>query len=403
MLSDINFLNFLIKFLEGIPMADFKIIVDYEKNSAWSLSDDHGRLLHATAVGTLAEIGSAMGLGLAEQTKVLDEMVEKLLNLRDHSAQFTPASFSAMDIISGKILPPASLDVSTLASAGFDIYSRTASLSDIDKLVQLQSWIDQTFGAQPTEASKLTFKTPGAITDSWLVLRDVLPILTLPSGDIPTSQSGNVIYNKPFSYEGQSEIFMMVSDSNGAPVKVSISRVDKVFSKISSLKLYQDYIQSLALSRSQNAVNILEGDGVKNFSYDTIAWRKIGDANYNYAKLPIVSIRASDLSATILSAGSIVKTEANDIYYISSPKFGDKAAVTIKIETGASYLISPSEMNLAAIRSDYGDQVTISTQITAKQGLFINELMQKNTMHMDAAANILKMFADLSNRLANQI
>ncbi len=384
-------------------MADFSIVTDYKNNDIWTLSDKNGSIIQATAVGKLAKIGSVMGAGLAEQTEVLREMVEKIRNLRDNSSKFTPANFPAMQIVSGKILPPSTLDISQLVESGINIYSSTTNISDIDKLVQLESWLDQTFGNTISPVVKLTYRLPGSSSDSWVILRDVIPIPALPQGSLPQNPTGGTALNKPFSYEGQPEIFMMVQDSDGSVVKAKVSGIDEVFAMVSSLKEYQDYIEQRSLNRSQSAVTTLNNDEIKDIQYDAIAWKKGGDQNFNYAKLPLVSIQSSALGSTTAPQGTILRTENNEYFYVVSPKNGDKDAETQKVEIGNSYLISPDEVNLASIRSDYGDQVTFATQISAKQGLFINELMQKHTMHFDAASNVLKAFVDMMNRISNQV
>ncbi len=384
-------------------MSDFNIITDYAKKSVWSLSDKNGSLLYTKAVGTFAEIGSNIGLSLAEQTQVLDEMVENLMKLRDHTAQFSPTNFPALKIESGVILPPTSLDVSALASSKFDVFSTSVTLAEVDKLVELESWLDRTFGEQNSDAYKVTYLTPGATTDSWMVLRNVLPISTLPSGSVPVDQSGNVLINKPFSNEGQSGIFMMIRGKNNELIKASVGRIDEVFSKVKSLDEYQKYIETRALERSKAAIDMLKGDEISNFSYDSVAWRKIGDESFKYAKLPIVSILSKDLQSTVLPSGTIVRTEKDELYYIKSPKVGTVDASYERVEIGASFFIAPDEIILAGIRAKYGDQVTVATQISAKQGLYINELMQKKTLHFDVATNILKMFSDLHNKMAGQL
>jgi hypothetical protein len=65
--------------------------------------------------------------------------------------------------------------------------------------------------------------------------------------------------------------------------------------------------------------------------------------------------------------------------------------------------MAPTTSILSSIRSLYGDQITRATQISAQQGLFVNELMQKYSMYFDAASNVLKAFVDLKNRISNQI
>ncbi len=384
-------------------MATFEIITDYENDIAWNLSDRNGTVLHATAVGELAQIGSRLGQNLDEQTEVLRDMVDSIGELRDNSAKFTPASFPAMQIVSGKITLPADQDITALVTAGINIYSSATSVADIDRLVSLERWMDQAFGATTSPAMKVTYQLPGETTDRWLVVKDAVPIPTLPPGAVPRTPTGSVQLNKPFATEGQTGTFMMVTNGSGQTVQVTLKSMDEVFSKVSSLKEYQDYIESLALSRSRSAISILSADKITGYELDTIEWKKSGDANFSYAKLPVVSIQASDLAGTVAPAGTILVTEAKDYYYVVSAKTASANAVTQKVVVGNSYLIAPSDTSLSLIRGRYGDEITIATQISANQGLFVNELMQKHTTHFEAASNVLKAFIDLMNRISNQV
>ena len=117
----------------------------------------------------------------------------------------------------------------------------------------------------------------------------------------------------------------------------------------------------------------------------------------------MIPVQSADLANTVAPAGSILLSESKDYYYVVSPKTGSTKAVTQKVEVGSSFLIAPSESNLASIRSLYGNQITIATQTSAQQSLFVNELMQKHTMYYDAASNVLKAFVDLKNRISNQV
>ncbi len=378
-------------------MAEFNIVTDYQKNTSWLLSDNHGKVIQATAVGVLAGIGSAMGVSLEEQTDVFREMVERLTELRDNSAKFTPVNFPSLDIKAGTILPPASLDVSDLVASGIDIYSPSTNIADIDKLVQLESWLDQNFQTTTSSALKVSYRIPESSVDSWVVLKDALPIPTLSEGEVPVNSSGDVLLNKPFSWEGNPSIYIMVQDASGGVVRANVTATNEVFSKITSTAEYQNYIENLAIARATAAVNRLNEDGISTFSYDTIAWRKIGDSEYSYAKLPIVSVQDASKNNTSFSPGTILKTEKNEYFYLVS------TGVTQKVELGSSYLMAPDEVSLAAIRSEYGDEVTIATQLSAKQSLFVNELIQKHTMHFDAASNLLKAFVDLMNKISNQV
>ncbi len=384
-------------------MATFEIITDYENNIVWDLSDKNGTILHATAVGELAQIGSKLGENLDEQTEVLRDMVDSISELRENSAKFVPASFPAMQIVSGKITLPAEQDITALVSAGINIYSAQTSVADIDRLVALERWLDQAFGPTTSPATKVTYQLPGETTDAWLVVKDAVPIPTLPPGAVPQTSTGSVQLNKPFATEGQTGTFMLVTNARGETVQVTLKSMDEVFSKVSSLKEYQDYIESLSLKRSQEAVSILNIDNITGFEFDTIEWKKSGDANFSYAGLPVVSIQASALASTVSPAGTILVTEAKDYYYVVSAKTASANAVTQKIVVGNSYLIAPTDAGLSLIRSRYGDEITIATQLSANQGLFVNELMQKHTMHFEAASNVLKAFVDLMNRVSNQV
>lgn len=384
-------------------MTIFSIVTDYESGAEWRLSDNGGTLIHAAAVGALAQDGSKIGADLAEQTEVYRDMVDSIADLRDNSAKFTPEGFPPMQIVGGKILPPADVDVSALLSSGLDIYGQNTSLATIDKLVSLETWLDQTFGPTTSPAVKVTYRLPGETEDAWMVLKDVVPVPTVPPGGFPTTPTGAMALNTPFVREGQAGTLMLVKDENLATVTVTLKSIDEVFSKVSSLKEYQDYITSLAVSRSDEALRLLGQNNITGFSYDAIAWRKPGETTYNYAQLPVISIQSADRTSTVAPAGSILLTEKKEYYYVVLPKTGSTNAVTEKVEVGSSFLIAPTASILSSIRSLYGDQITIATQISAQQGLFVNELMQKYSMYFDAASNVLKAFVDLKNRISNQI
>ncbi len=384
-------------------MANFEIITDYDKEIIWNLSDNNGTVIQATAVGELAKIGSELGEKLAEQTEVFRDMVDSINDLRDNSSKFTPASFPAMQIIAGKITLPAEQDVTSLVSAGINIYSTATNVADIDKLVALEKWLDEAFGPTTSPAVKVTYQLPGDSVDTWVVLKDVVPIPTLPAGSVPQTSTGSVQINRPFATEGLNGTFLMVKNAKGETVQVTLKSMDEVFSKVTSLSEYQKYVESLALKRSEEAVKILNSDNITGFEFDTVEWKKTGDTIFSYAKLPIVSIQASDLASTVVPAGTILVTEAKDYYFVVSAKTSSTNAVTQKVVVGNSYLVAPNESSLSLIRSRYGDQITVATQVSANQGLFVNELMQKHTMHFEAASNVLKAFVDLMNRISNQV
>ncbi len=177
-------------------MANFEIITDYDKEIIWNLSDNNGTVIQATAVGELAKIGSELGEKLAEQTEVFRDMVDSINDLRDNSSKFTPASFPAMQIIAGKITLPAEQDVTSLVSAGINIYSTATNVADIDKLVALEKWLDEAFGPTTSPAVKVTYQLPGDSVDTWVVLKDVVPIPTLPAGSVPQTSTGSVQINR---------------------------------------------------------------------------------------------------------------------------------------------------------------------------------------------------------------
>lgn len=384
-------------------MPDFEIVTNYETNEIWTVSDPDGRVIQATAVGELAKIGSDLGAKLAEQTEVLREMTDSIVDLRDNAEKFTPASFPAMQIKSGLIYLPEEQDISPQLAAGIDIYSPSASLADIDKLVALEAWLDQTFGPSISPALKVTYRLPDQTTDKWVVLKDVLPIPTLAAGSVPVTTTGALALNKPFFQVGQTGTLMLVKDAEGETIIVALKTMDEVFSKVSTAEEYQNYIRSLIFKRSTDAVATLNDNNIKNFNYDTIAFTLENSGSTYYAKLPIVSIQDSALAGTTAPAGTILKTEKNEYHYVSVAKTASANAILSKAEIGSSYLIAPDVVTLSSIRSSYGDEITVATQIGSQQALFVNELMQKHTMHFEAASNALKAFVDLMNRVANQV
>jgi hypothetical protein len=293
------------------------------------------------------------------------------------------------------------------------------SLANVDRLAELATWIDNTFSTWVGDRStllefpdvKVTYRTAGATADSWQVLKNIYPLPVVPADGVLRSDTGSVVLNKPFSVEGDAAVYMMVAGSGGAPEKVKISSIDKLFSSERSVQAYDSYFLQLATARSDAVVGKLPAGAVSTAPYDAIAYTL--DMQTFLASLPIVETTTvipsgtTTFTAIQAVAGSLIKSPASAgsqefIYYVAQVANPTRRAdlVPVDVDLNKRYILSLSDEERQTVISQFGDKVVTLTQRSSQQSVYLNELMQKMTLFLDAASNAMKALTDNENRIA---
>jgi hypothetical protein len=137
---------------------------------------------------------------------------------------------------------------------------------------------------------------------------------------------------------------------------------------------------------------------------DSFQW-KYKDTNISgggYAIYPPVPKAPTDKSLVIGNFVQDPNDSQNRIYLIT----GKAGTTNIYVEVekvGDPFVLQLTKDDLVNIRGQYTEKITLMTQRTTEQQLFINSILQRHNLYFDAATNAFKALADFSGRLANLI
>jgi hypothetical protein len=145
--------------------------------------------------------------------------------------------------------------------------------------------------------------------------------------------------------------------------------------------------------------------------YDAIAYTL--DMQTFLASLPIVETTTvipsgtTTFTAIQAVAGSLIKSPASAgsqefIYYVAQVANPTRRAdlVPVDVDLNKRYILSLSDEERQTVIYQFGDKVVTLTQRSSQQSVYLNELMQKMTLFLDAASNAMKALTDNENRIA---
>lgn len=393
----------------------YKITTDYSSDAQWELRDADRNSVKIAAVGTLAQIGSDMGYKVRIQRDAMVQLIDEVEAVRDTMRSVANQGFPELTLQTTSVRPPEALDVADLLPTPMT----SLGLADVNRLAELATWVDATFSTWVGDKSpllafpdvKVTYRTAGATEDSWKVLKSIYPLPVVPPDGILRSDTGSVVLNKPFSVEGDAEVYMMVAGSGGTTEKVKISTIDKLVSSEQSVQAYDRYFLELAMARSDALVRMIPDSAVTTAPYDAVAYTL--DAQTFLAPLPIVETTTviptgtATFAAIPAAAGSLIRSPVSAgsqefLYFLAKVANPTKRAdlVAVDVDLNQQYILSLSDEERQTVTSQFGDTVVTLTQRSSQQSVYLNDLMQRMALFHDAASNALKAMTDNENRIA---
>lgn len=403
-------------------MSDsFKITTDYSKNIVWELRDEDRTSVKIATVGKLAQSGSTMGYQVSIQKDAMNQLIDEVEAIRDVTRSLSSQGFPELMITDSALRPPESVDVANVLGT----HVNSLSLNEADRLVNMADWLKSTFSPWVGASSplldfpdvKITFRASNLNSDSWLILKNIYPLPVLPPDQVPRSADGNIALNKPFSVEGDTTVYMMYVNSSGNLERVKVNMIQEVFSPDRTIGAYEDYLLNLVMARSESLVAKLPATAVASAPYDVIAWRYPAssgiDSRNHVSALPIVDttivlLTASGTFGPIQApAGSLIKSPVSAgsqefRYFLAKVANPSKPAdvTEVIVDISKKYLLGLSDEERQTVMSQFGDTVITLTQRSSQQSVYLNELMQKMALFLDAASNALKAMTDSENRIA---
>ncbi len=137
---------------------------------------------------------------------------------------------------------------------------------------------------------------------------------------------------------------------------------------------------------------------------DTFQW-KYKDTHFaggGFAIYPPISKAPADKS---LAIGNFVQdpSDSQKRIYLITGKVGTTNIYVEVEKVGDPFVLQLTKDTIVNVRGQYTEKITVMTQRTTEQQLFINSIMQRHNLYFDAATNAFKALADFSGRLANLI
>ncbi len=137
---------------------------------------------------------------------------------------------------------------------------------------------------------------------------------------------------------------------------------------------------------------------------DTFQW-KYRDTHFvggGFASYPPLAKAPTDKSLTI---GNFVQdpSDSQKRIYLITGKVGTTNIFTEVEKVGGPFVLQLTKDTIIDVRGQYTEKITVMTQRTTEQQLFINSIMQRYNLYFDAATNAFKALTDFSGRLANLI
>lgn len=401
----------------------FKITTDYSTNAVWNLRDLDRTSVKIATVGTLAEQGSNMGHQVSIQKDAMNQLIDEVESVRDVIRSLSVQGFPEMRIDGVRIRPPEFVDIPDLVGKPIS----SLDISGIDRLVSLADWIKTSFTQWVGSASplldfddvKVTFRKSSDSSDSWLALKDIYPLPVIPVGDVPRSEDNTVQLNRPFSFENDSEVYMMIAGDSGNPEQVKITSIKEMFfldTVLADFGSSSNYFSQLVKARTDALVAILPESALSAVPYDAIATRPLSFSDETFPDVvPLPMVETTIVIPTAGTSFGPIQTPAGSLirsptasgsqdyrYYVAINDNPSKPSDLreVLIDPGKKFILGLSDVERQTVISQLGDTVVTLTQKSSQQSLYLTELMQKMALFFDSASNALKALTDNENRVA---
>ena len=368
-------------------MAEFQIITDYNLNTSWILTDS---TLTDLAVGKLASLGSDQGDQLRAQNQVLQQQIVEIESLRDLMPKFSDANFTriSFDFTTMTFKVAASWDITDLANSFPNRSLAGATPETIQRLVNFFNGINQVYSdiGSTTRLSpnyfRITYKdSPTDTTTKTL-------ISTRPPGvDAATGQTYIVDDNN------QRQYIVLVSNE---PFAVPFNSAE-----------YQNWLQLAALTRADAINQLFSKYQLAPVKGEAIQWQVVSASGTGATFIGNIPVPTNDRNLETV-VGQVVQDKDGKYYRITQSfvfglRFAQYEEVTPLTPVSQPLIFAPTSDTLRDIRSRFSEATLQVTQRNASQQLLVNSLLVSYNYHFDAAANVLKAFSDLRNRIAGNV
>ncbi len=368
-------------------MTEFQVITDYSVNKAWILTD---ATLTDMAVGKLASLGSDQGNQLRAQTQVLQEQVADIEFLRDLMPKFSESAFVPINVnvATSALKIGASWDISDLANAfpNGNLPPNTADAT-IQRLIDFYNGINQMHtdvGSTNFVGAtnyRITYKNSASDLTTQVVVSTTPPILDTQAGQY-------------YIEINQQRQYIVLVKSEGFAVPINANQ-------------YQTWLSQAAVARDSAVTQLFTKYQLTPVAGNTIQWQVVtanGTGSLFYGNLPVATTNVFQET----EVGKIVQSGDGKYYRIKTPfVFGVAFATFDEIKPVTPLtkplLFAPSADTLREIRGKFSEAALQVTQRNASQQLLVNSLLVSYNYHFDAAANVLKAFSDMRNRVAGNV
>jgi len=366
-------------------MPEFQIITDFNLNTPWILKDTS---LVDMAVGKLASLGSDHGLQLRAQTEVLQQQVADIEAVRTLISKFSDANFVRfnLDLTTNTYKAGASWDISDIANSFPNRSLASATDETLARLINFYNGINQVYadvGSTSRLAAthyRITFKETPFDTTTKTMITTNPPIFDPQSG---------------FHYVMENNLRRYIVLVKNEPFAVPISSAE-----------YQTWLTAAATARANEITKLFSQYKLSPITGDTIQWQVVtssGSGTTFYGPTPVPT--TNRLKETVKN--SVVLDPDGKYYWIKTASTPGVDAVAVEVKpltpVNQPLIFAPSTDTLREIRSRFSEAVLQITQRNSAQQLLVNSLLVGYTYHFDAAANVLKAFSDLRNRLAGNV
>ncbi len=367
-------------------MAEFQIITDYNLNTPWILTDAK---LTDMAVGKLASLGSDQGIQLRAQTQVLQQQVADIEDLRDLMSKFSDANFVRfnLDLATNTYKASASWDISDISNSFPNRSVASATDATIQRLINFFNGINQVYSDVGSTSRlgpnycRFTFKETPTDTTTKTIISTRPPALDPQSGF--------------YYYMDQNNLRHYIVLIKNEPFAVPINSDE-----------YQNWLNAAAATRADTISQLFAQYKLSPIPGDTVLWQVVtasGNGTTFFGTTP-----AQTTNRLLETVKNKVVLDPNGKYYwIKTPSTPGVFAVTVEVKPLSSLdqplIFAPSTDTLRDIRSRFSEAALQITQRNSSQQLLVNSLLVSYNYHFDAAANVLKAFSDLRNRLAGNV
>ena len=368
-------------------MAEFQIITDYNLNTPWILTDT---TLTDMAVGKLASLGSDQGDQLRAQTQVLQQQMAEIESLRDLIPKFSDANFVRIpyDFTAKTFKVTALWDITDIANSFPNRSLAGATDATIQRLIDFFNGINQVYSdiGSTTRLDpnyfRITYKdSPSDITTKTL-------ISTRPPGvDSSTGQA--------YFYDDNNQRHDIILVKN-EPFAVPINAAE-----------YQNWLQMAALTRADALNKLFSKYQVASVTGEAIQWQVVKANGTGETFIGNIPVPTNNRALETVEGRVVLDPDGKYYRVTKSFIFGVRFAETEEVKAisplNQPLIFAPTSDTLRDIRSRFSEATLQVTQRNASQQLLVNSLLVSYNYHFDAAANVLKAFSDLRNKVAGNV